>query len=78
MMAGTLTTITIARQINQVFPMPFIVPIKHAEQKEEVLSIAVINCGQTKRDSQKDVLGKVAIIRDISLGEHRFSRKGQP
>ena len=67
---GRLTAI--ARQINRVFPMPVMVLIKHPEQEEEVLSIAVINRRQNKRDAHKDVLGKVTIIRDISLAQpHR-------
>ena len=62
----------IARQINRVFPMPVMVLIKHLTEKKPVLSIAVINRRQSKRDAAKDVLGKVTIIRDISLVEpHR-------
>lgn len=61
-----------ARQINRVFPMPVMVLIKHLTEKKPVLSIAVINRRQSKRDAAKDVLGKVTIIRDISLVEpHR-------
>jgi type I restriction-modification system DNA methylase subunit len=63
---GKLTGI--ARQINRVFPMPVMVLIKHVTDKKPVLSIAVINRRQHKRDAVKDVLGKVTIIRDISLG----------
>lgn len=59
----------IARQINRIFPMPVMVLIKHLTDKKQVLSIAVINRRQNKRDAAKDVLGKVAIIRDISLTE---------
>lgn len=67
---GKLTGI--ARQINRVFPMPVMVLIKHVTDKKPVLSIAVINRRQHKRDAVKDVLGKVTIIRDISLGNpHR-------
>jgi hypothetical protein len=67
---GKLTGI--ARQINRVFPMPVMVLIKHQAEKRPVLSIAVINRRQSKRDAAKDVLGKVTIIRDISLSEpHR-------
>lgn len=63
---GKLTSI--ARQLNRVFPMPVMVLIKH----QELLSIAVINRRQHKRQSDKDVLGKVTIIRDISLNSpHR-------
>lgn len=58
---GKLTAI--ARQLNRVFPMPVMVFIKHGD----LLSIAVINRRVNKRDSEKDVLGKVTIIRDISL-----------
>ena len=62
----------IARQINRVFPMPVMVLIKHLADKEPVLSITVINRRQHKRDSAKDVLGKVTIIRDIRLAQpHR-------
>jgi adenine-specific DNA-methyltransferase len=67
---GKLTAL--ARQINRLFPMPVMVLIKHLADKKEVLSIAVINRRQNQRDASKDVLGKVTIIRDISLSEpHR-------
>lgn len=67
---GKLTGI--ARQINRVFPMPVMVLIKHLSDKKPVLSIAVINRRQNKRDAARDVLGKVTIIRDISLAQpHR-------
>jgi adenine-specific DNA-methyltransferase len=67
---GKLTAL--ARQINRLFPMPVMVLIKHLADKKEVLSIAVINRRQNQRDASKDVLGKVTIIRDISLFEpHR-------
>ncbi|MEA3640779.1 MAG: hypothetical protein VBE63_12660 [Lamprobacter sp.] len=63
---GKLTAI--ARQLNRVFPMPVMVCIKH----QDLLSIAVINRRMNKRDAEKDVLGKVTIIRDISLANpHR-------
>ena len=67
---GKLTGIV--RQINRVFPMPVMVLIKHQTDKRPVLSIGVINRRQNKKDADKDVLGKVTIIRDISLTEpHR-------
>ncbi len=67
---GKLTGI--ARQINRVFPMPVMLLIKHLTDKKPVLSIAVINRRQNKRDAARDVLGKVTIIRDISLSQpHR-------
>ena len=67
---GKLTGI--ARQINSVFPMPVMVLIKHLTDEKPVLSIAVINRRQNKRDATRDVLGKVTIIRDVSLSQpHR-------
>ncbi|MDO9119523.1 MAG: TaqI-like C-terminal specificity domain-containing protein [Nitrospira sp.] len=67
---GKLTGI--AREINRVFPMPVMVLIKHLKDKEPVLSVTVINRRQHKRDTAKDVLGKVTIIRDIRLTQpHR-------
>jgi type I restriction-modification system DNA methylase subunit len=67
---GKLTAI--ARQINRVFPMPVMLLVKHPEQGRDVLSIAVINRRANKREQHKDVLGKVTIIRDISLSDpHR-------
>ncbi len=67
---GKLTDI--ARQINRVFPMPVMVLIKHKANKSPVLSIAVINRRAGKRDTSKDVLGKVTIIRDVAFSEtHR-------
>ncbi|TWU23239.1 Type IIS restriction enzyme Eco57I [Novipirellula galeiformis] len=67
---GRLTDI--ARQINRVFPMPVMVLLKHKAAKQPVLSIAVINRRQNKRDSSRDVLGKVTIIRDIVIEDpHR-------
>ncbi len=62
---GKLTAI--ARQINRVFPMPVLVLIKHQKKEVDVLSIAVINRRPNKSEQHKDVLGKVTIIRDISL-----------
>jgi hypothetical protein len=67
---GKLTDI--ARQINRVFPMPVMVLIKHKANKSPTLSIAVINRRANKRDTSKDVLGKVTIIRDVAFSEtHR-------
>jgi hypothetical protein len=57
----------IARQINRLFSAPVMLLIKHREQKEDMLSIAVINRRPHKRDEDKDVLGKVTLIRNISL-----------
>jgi len=62
---GKLTDV--ARQINRIFPMPVMVFIKHVADKKPVLSIAVINRRQNKRDATKDVLGKVTIIRNVAV-----------
>lgn len=62
---GKLTNL--ARQLNRIFPMPVMALIKHTADKRPALSIAVINRRQNKRDAEKDVLGKVTIIRNISL-----------
>ena len=70
---GKLTAI--ARQINRVFPMPVMVLIKHKTGDKEVLSIAVINRRRNKVSSDRDVLEKATIIRDISLNDpHRGHR----
>ncbi len=53
----------IARQINRLFPMPVMVLFEYGGK----LSIAVINRRRNKRDTDKDVLGKVTLIQDICL-----------
>jgi len=60
---------SIARQINRVFPMPVMVFLKHQVAGKPVLSITVINRRRNKISSDKDVLEKATIIRDISLEE---------
>lgn len=55
----------IARQINLLFPMPVLVLFKI----EGLLSIAVINRRQNKRDEHKDVLGKVTLIQNITIAK---------
>lgn len=67
---GKLTGVV--RQLNRLFPMPVMVLIKHHKDGKPVLSIAVINRAQNKRDANKDVLGKVAIIQGIAFHDpHR-------
>lgn len=53
----------VARQINRIFPMPVMVVFKIGGR----LSIAVINRRLNKRDDNKDVLGKVTLIQNISI-----------
>jgi type I restriction-modification system DNA methylase subunit len=55
----------IARQINRIFPMPVMVLFKVGG----LLSFAVINRRQNKRDENKDVLGKVTLIQNIAIGK---------
>jgi len=63
---GKLTGI--ARRLNRLFPMPVMVLIKHHDaQLQPVLSIAVINRRRNKVHTERDVLEKATIIRDISL-----------
>lgn len=58
---GKLADIT--RQINRLFPMPVMVLFVY----DKKLSVAVINRRRHKRDDNKDVLGKVTLIQNISL-----------
>ncbi len=63
---GKLTGI--ARQINRIFPMPVMLFLRHGDSTgAPVLSIAVINRRQNKLHSDRDVLEKVTLIRDITL-----------
>ena len=58
----------ITRQINRLFPMPVMVLFRH----QGLLTIAVINRRMHKLDENKDVLGKVTLIRDINFAQpHR-------
>jgi type I restriction-modification system DNA methylase subunit len=58
----------ITRQINRLFPMPVMVVFRH----QGLLTIAVINRRMHKLDENKDVLGKVTLIRDINFTQpHR-------
>ncbi|HDT12645.1 MAG TPA: hypothetical protein ENO01_03200, partial [Candidatus Marinimicrobia bacterium] len=53
----------ITREINKVFPMPVMVLFKYQEH----LTLSVINRRLHKRDSSKDVLEKVTLIKDIHI-----------
>ncbi|MDA1272422.1 MAG: Eco57I restriction-modification methylase domain-containing protein [Verrucomicrobia bacterium] len=58
----------IARQINRLFPMPVMALFKHHGR----LTIAVINRRRNKLESDKDVLEKATLIRDINVTQtHR-------
>src|SRR6266568_4177163 len=54
---------SIAREINKLFPMPVMILFRHGE----TISLAVIDRELNKRDSTKDVLRKVTLIKDIRL-----------
>ncbi len=63
---GKLAQIT--RQLNNLFPMPVMVLFVY----DCKLTIAVINRRHSKRDADKDVLGKVTLIQGIDLSNpHR-------
>ena len=58
----------ITREINKLFPMPVMLVFKYGDN----LTLAIINRRLHKKDSQKDVLEKVTLIKDISiLNPHR-------
>ncbi|MDX9799504.1 MAG: hypothetical protein RBT05_11685, partial [Bacteroidales bacterium] len=58
----------ITREINKLFPMPVMLVFKYGNN----LTLAIINRRLHKKDSQKDVLEKVTLIKDISiLNPHR-------
>lgn len=54
---------TIAREINKLFPMPVMILFRYGD----TISLAVIDRELNKRDSTKDVLRKVTLIKDIRL-----------
>jgi hypothetical protein len=56
---------TIAREINKLFPMPVMILFRHGDR----ISLAVIDRELNKRDSSKDVLRKVTLIKDIRVIE---------
>ena len=58
----------ITREINKLTPMPAMVVIQHGRS----LTFAVIDRRLHKRDESRDVLEKVTLIKDITLGDpHR-------
>ena len=58
----------ITRQINKLFQIPVLIIYKYGQQ----FSIAIINRRPNQRDQNKDVLGKVTLIKDIDVQQpHR-------
>ncbi len=55
----------VAREINKLFPMPVMILFRHGD----TISLAVIDRELNKRDSAKDVLRKVTLIKDIRLSD---------
>ncbi|MFC1882995.1 hypothetical protein ACFL2S_16115, partial [Thermodesulfobacteriota bacterium] len=54
----------ITREINKLFPMPVLIFFKHSSTLS-LLSLSIIQRRLHKRDSSKDVLEKVTLIKDI-------------
>lgn len=58
----------ITRQVNRLFNMPAMILFRHGD----TLTLAIINRRLSKRESAKDVLEKVTLIRDIRMEQpHR-------
>lgn len=55
----------VAREVNKLFPMPVMILFRHGD----TISLAVIDRELNKRDSTKDVLRKVTLIKDIRFRE---------
>ena len=57
------------REINKRFPMPAVVLFKTAN---DLLTLAFVHRRENKRNPERDVLGSVALVRQIALGDpHR-------
>lgn len=54
---------TLTREINRCFAMPVLILFKY----DEKLTLSVINRREHKKDSSKDVLEKVTLIKDINI-----------
>lgn len=67
---GELATIT--RELNKLFSMPVSVVFRHAVDAEPALTLAIVTHRPNLRDSSRDVLEKVSLIRDVRLANpHR-------
>jgi adenine-specific DNA-methyltransferase len=59
---------TATREVNKRFPMPVMILFRHGE----TLTLAIIDRELNRRDSEKDVLRKVTLIKDIRISDpHR-------
>ena len=58
----------ITREINKIFPIPILIIFKCLN----FITLAVINRRPSKKDSERDVLEKVTLIKDININKpHR-------
>ena len=55
----------ITREINKLFPIPILVVFKYGEEENTLVTLSVINRRVNKKDSERDVLEKVTLIKDI-------------
>ena len=55
----------ITREINKLFPIPILVVFKYGEEENTLVTLSVINRRANKKDSERDVLEKVTLIKDI-------------
>ncbi|MBX3006830.1 MAG: hypothetical protein KF816_02265 [Melioribacteraceae bacterium] len=69
---GKLADIT--REVNKLFPMPVMILFKY----NNFLTLSIINRRLHKRDTSKDVLEKVTLIKDILIPSAKFEEhKGE-
>ena len=61
----------ITRAMNRVFPKPVFVLFKHGSS----LTLSIINRRKHKRDSSKEVLEKITLIKDIDVSEPHRAHK---
>ena len=63
---------SITREINKLLPIPILVIFKYGEGEDCLVTLSVINRRVNKKDSERDVLEKVTLIKDIRAGNpHR-------
>jgi hypothetical protein len=61
----------ITRAMNRVFPKPVFVLFKHGNS----LTLSIINRRKHKKDSSKEVLEKITLIKDINISEPHRAHK---
>lgn len=68
---GQLAEIT--REVNKLFPMPVMILFKY----NNYITLSIINRRLHKKDSSKDVLEKVTLIKDIKIPSHNIDGNDQ-